>query len=59
MHEIKFGIWSLGICGWLFGLSERGFSAIADNLLSANDLILLFTAAFFAVCWVFLLPSKQ
>jgi hypothetical protein len=57
MSNIKSGIWYLGIASWLFGISDRSLAAISDGFVSGSDLILLFTAAFYFVSWLFLKPN--
>lgn len=59
MDSIRLGFWYMGIVGWLFGLTERTFSAVIDSYLSTNDLILIFTASFFCVIWVLLFPISN
>lgn len=54
---IRLGVWSLGVVSWLFGITERSQSAWADGVISASDLVLLFTAIFFFACWLFLFPT--
>lgn len=59
IYRLQKGIWLLGICGWIFGLCDRTTAALADGYLSALDMVLLFTASFFFVCWLFLKPSRS
>ncbi|BAC91036.1 hypothetical protein [Gloeobacter violaceus] len=58
LNTLQKGVWALGIVGWCFGLCERTTVALSDGYLSAIDLVLLFTACFFFVCWLLLKPSK-
>lgn len=57
MKAMRFGFWYIGIAGYSFGISERFSAAIADSILSAKDLILLFTALFFASIWLLMIPK--
>ncbi len=64
MTELRHGIWWVGIVGWTFGPTERTnrhcvFALLSDGVLSAMDLTQLFTALFFAVCWVLLCPALE
>lgn len=56
-RTLKRGIWILGTSSWLFGISDRSISSLADGYLSAIDLIQLSTASFFFVSWLFFKPE--
>ncbi|NDJ18496.1 hypothetical protein [Myxacorys almedinensis] len=57
--SLKLGIWILCIPAWLFGIVERGATAIADHFLSIADVIQILIAAFFLVCWLLLKPDLK
>lgn len=59
LQDLKTGIWFLGITAWLFGICDRSIASLADGYLSATDLLQLFTASFFLVCWLFLKPYQS
>ncbi|NJL85954.1 MAG: hypothetical protein HC886_08200 [Leptolyngbyaceae cyanobacterium SM1_1_3] len=59
IRYLRIGIWSFGNASWLFGISDRTLAAFADGYLSAIDIAQLFTAAFFFVSWLFLMPSHK
>ncbi|MFE4105380.1 hypothetical protein [Almyronema epifaneia] len=59
VHYLRVGIWSFGNASWLFGISDRTLAAFADGYLSAVDIAQLFTAAFFFVSWLFLMPTLK
>lgn len=59
LHHLRSGIWYLGLSGWSFGICDRTVAGLGDGYLSAVDLIQLFTAAFFAVLWLFLKPGGK
>jgi hypothetical protein len=59
LQDLKMGIWFLGITAWLFGICDRSIASLADGYLSATDLLQLFTASFFLVCWLFLKPNQS
>lgn len=59
LQDLKTGIWFLGITAWLFGICDRSIASLADGYLSATDLLQLFTASFFLVCWLFLKPNQS
>ncbi len=54
---VKMGVWSLGVASWMFGITERSLAASVDGIVTASDLVLLFTAGFFFVGWLFLFPA--
>lgn len=56
MAEVRVGLWALGLAGWLFGLSDRGYHAF--HQISVEHIVQVFTAAFFCVCWLFLMPGQ-
>ncbi|NEQ34411.1 MAG: hypothetical protein F6K04_26075 [Leptolyngbya sp. SIO4C5] len=56
VYYLRIGIWSFGNAAWLFGISDRTLAAFADGYLSAVDIAQLFTAAFFFISWLFLMP---
>ncbi|MBW4698199.1 MAG: hypothetical protein KME03_09945 [Aphanocapsa lilacina HA4352-LM1] len=58
LNKLQKGIWILGIAAWIFGLCDRTTAALSDGYLSALDMVLLFTASFFFVCWLFLKPAR-
>jgi hypothetical protein len=59
LQDLKTGIWFLGITAWLFGICDRSIASFSDGYLSAIDLLQLFTASFFLVCWLFLKPYQS
>ena len=58
MLAIRSGIWFFGVSAWLFGLSDRTLSAIANGYVDAIELGQLTVAAIFFVGWLFLLPLE-
>lgn len=54
--SLKKGIWYTGNTAWLFGLCDRTVVALADQYLSAIDIIQLGTASLLFVAWLFLYP---
>ena len=58
MASIKSGIWYSGVAAWLFGIADRTIAALSDGFISAQDLILLATAALLTVAWLFLKPAR-
>lgn len=57
MYPIKFGLWSIGVASWIFGISDRALATFTDGRVSAQELSLLFVASFYAGCWLFLVPE--
>lgn len=55
---LRNSIWLIGIACWLFGLTDRSLASLADGYLSAVDLLQLFTALFFFICWLSLKPEQ-
>lgn len=58
LRNLRYGIWIVGITAWLFGITDRSIAALADQSLSAIDIVQLFTASFFLVSWLFLKPAQ-
>ncbi len=56
MQTIKTLVWCILLSGFLFGIPERFTALFSDGWLSAPDLTQLFTASFFMVCVVILIP---
>ena len=43
----------------MFGITDRGFAALADGYISAIELTQLFLASFFFISWLFLKPDEE
>lgn len=59
LYQLRFGLWSFGISGFVFGLSDRTIATLADGYPGAIDLMQLFTAGFFFFCWLVLKPELR
>jgi hypothetical protein len=59
VHNLRSGVWFVGIPSWLFGIGDRTLAAFADSYLSALDIAQLFTAFFFFVSWLYLKPESN
>lgn len=57
--KLKNGIWILGVASWLFGITDRSIASFSDSYLSAIEIMQLFTASFFFVCWLYLKPEPN
>ncbi|QDL10759.1 hypothetical protein DP113_25100 [Brasilonema octagenarum UFV-E1] len=57
--RLKNGIWFFGIPSFLFGISDRSITALADGYLSVVEIIQIFTASFFFLSWLFLKPEQS
>lgn len=57
--RIRNSIWFVGIPSWLFGITDRSMAAFADGYLSPVELVHLFTASVFFLCWLFLKPEES
>ncbi|AFY32726.1 hypothetical protein [Calothrix sp. PCC 7507] len=57
--KLKNGIWLIGIPSWLFGLTDRSISALADGSLSIIEAFQLLTTSFFFFSWLYLRPEKS
>ena len=58
LRTLQRGIWILGVLAWSFGICDRTTAALSDGYLSAIDMVQLFTASFFFVCWLILKPAR-
>ena len=57
VHNLRSGIWFLGLPSWLFGVTDRTFASFADGYVSTLELAQLFTASFFFLGWIYLKPE--
>lgn len=57
--RLKNGIWFFGIPSFLFGISDRSITALADGYLSVIEIIQILTASFFFLSWLFLKPEQN
>jgi hypothetical protein len=59
VHNLRSGIWFLGLPSWLFGVTDRTFASFADGYVSTLELAQLFTASFFFLSWIYLKPENS
>ena len=59
VHNLRSGIWFLGLPSWLFGVTDRTFASFADGYVSTLELAQLFTASFFFLSWIYLKPESS
>ncbi|MGA7934732.1 MAG: hypothetical protein WCA35_14400 [Kovacikia sp.] len=59
LANLRSSIWILGIPSFLFGVTDRGFSALSDGYVSFMELFNLFTASFFFLSWLYLKPEES
>lgn len=56
---LKTGIWVVGIPSWIYGITDRGMTAIADGYLSAMEIVQLLVASILFLSWLLLKPDNS
>lgn len=58
LASMRHGIWLLCLPAWLFGVVERGATALSDRTITGFDLLQVSTAVFFLLGWLLLKPNR-
>ncbi|MDX2211736.1 MAG: hypothetical protein SFY66_00480 [Oculatellaceae cyanobacterium bins.114] len=57
VNKLRNSIWFFGIPSWVYGITDRGFAALADGYLSVVELIHLLIVSLFFMGWLLLKPD--